>query len=421
MVKLNLEATPITLGSFLNGYGKTPTNIDFVEVLDTHTVAMHLIEPYYGTLHDMTFMVSMSMLSPNAYTEDLAYNEENLTTSFGTGAYMYADDFDGTTYTFKRNPHYHGDLPDADGFTVTIIEDDSSAVLAMRSGDIYLISGNTNLTFDTLNQFSNEDDYVIAVAEGYTNTTTLVLNPTLFPLDDVNIRNAVALALNREEISDNLFGEYASPSYPIMYEGYPYSSKANPSKSFDISAAQKLLDDCGYIDMDGDGIREKDGQKIVFELSYISTEATGSDFALLLQAQLKKICIEVNIAAYDSNTWYNGVKNTTFAMTWFGTTAGYDPYMTMGNLHSGSADQRAKHAGMGLEGLDELVLEMVLQTDEGELETFYTDILNNIAENDILIPVYSPKDITLYSTEDIKSIDTSETFSDYNIAKITGN
>lgn len=417
-VKLNLEATPITLGEFINGYGKTPTNIASVEVMDELTVKVNLNEAYYGTLHDFTFLVSMSMLSPNAYTEDLKYSEANLTGSYGTGPYMYEGDFDGTTYTFVRNPYYHNEAPDADGFTVTVVPDDASAVLALRSGELSMISGNTNLTSDTLNEFQNNEDYGISIAEGYTHTTSLVLNPTQYPFDDVVVRNAVAQAIDRETITETLFGAYGSPSYRFMYEAYPYSSKADPSKSMNVEAANTLLEENGYVDTDGDGIREKDGKDLSFELSYISTDATGSDFSLLLQSQLQEIGVEATIAPYDSNTWYNGVKGSTFGMTWFNTAGANDPYMTMGNLYSGSADQRAKHAGIGSEGLDELVLEMITKVDDAEIEALYTQILNNVAENDILIPVYTPRDMTLFSTEFISSIDTAGTFSDYDVEKI---
>lgn len=418
-VKLNFEATPVILGDFLTGYGKTPTNIESVNVIDDLTVELNLIEPYYGTLHDLTFLVSMSMLSPNAYNEDLTFADATVNASFGTGAYMYEGAFDGTTYEFVRNSHYHNDAPDADGFTVTIIEDDASAVLALRSGELSMISGNTNLTSDVLNEFTNNSDYSIGIADGYTNTTALVLNPTQTNMtSDKIIRNAMAMAIDRDIIVDTILGEYGETSHRFMYENYPYSSKANASKSLDVDGANILLDEAGYVDGDGDGIREKDGEKISLNLMYISTEATGSDFSLLLQSQFKEIGIEVNISAFDSNTWFTNLKAGEFDITWFGTPAGYDPYMSMGNIHSGSADQRLRYVGMGIEGLDAIVDEMLVETDDARIEELYTEILNIIADQDIVVPVYTPKDMTLYSNDIIGNVDVAGDFSSYNIGKV---
>ena len=120
-VKTSLEAAFSNLGDYIASFGKIGTLTESIEVVDEHTVAIHLTTPYYGVLNDLAMCNPMGIVSPNAFNEDLTTKEELMTQTMGTGPYMYAGDGDGTSYTFVRNPNYWGEQPDVDEFTVKVM------------------------------------------------------------------------------------------------------------------------------------------------------------------------------------------------------------------------------------------------------------------------------------------------------------
>lgn len=89
-VKTSLEAAFSNLGDYIASFGKIGTLTESIEVVDEHTVAIHLTTPYYGVLNDLAMCNPMGIVSPNAFNEDLTTKEELLTQTMGTGPYMYA-------------------------------------------------------------------------------------------------------------------------------------------------------------------------------------------------------------------------------------------------------------------------------------------------------------------------------------------
>ena len=128
------------MGQSIAQYGKIGVLTESIEVIDDYTFALYLTTPYYGVLSDLAMCNPMGIVSPNAFNEDLTTKEELMTQTMGTGPYMYAGDGDGTSYTFVRNPNYWGEEPDVDEFTVKVIADPESAVLALQSGEVDLLA-----------------------------------------------------------------------------------------------------------------------------------------------------------------------------------------------------------------------------------------------------------------------------------------
>lgn len=84
-VKTSLEAAFSNLGAYIASFGKIGTLTESIEVVDEHTVAIHLTTPYYGVLNDLAMCNPMGIVSPNAFNEDLTTKEELLTQTMGTG------------------------------------------------------------------------------------------------------------------------------------------------------------------------------------------------------------------------------------------------------------------------------------------------------------------------------------------------
>lgn len=198
-------------------------------------------------------------MGATAYNEDMTLSDAVIDTSFGTGPYMYAGDYDGTTYAFVRNPYDHGDAPDADGFTVTVITDTNAAELALRSGEIDMLWGSHLVSYDAMSEFENDSKFKTLLDEKVQNVKYLSCNVSKAPFDDAIVRNAVAMAIDKVSLCETIYNGLVAPTNCLFPTSYPYCNTDTEGNGFDLEEAKQLLDGAGYVDADGDGIREKDG------------------------------------------------------------------------------------------------------------------------------------------------------------------
>jgi peptide/nickel transport system substrate-binding protein len=100
-------------------------------------------------------------------------------------------------------------------------------------------------------------------------------NATRAPLDDARVRHALALLVDRRAIAKHVFGGLARPALWPIWPGGPADGAEATVPEFDPATAGKLLDEAGWTDRDGDGIRDKDGKQL--RLVLIGTEHAPLD------------------------------------------------------------------------------------------------------------------------------------------------
>src|SRR6185503_11238463 len=106
------------------------------------------------------------------------------------------------------------------------------------------------------------------------------------PLDDVRLRHALALLIDRKEISERYFDRLARPALWPIWPGGPVHGVEPTVPPFDPKAAGALLDAAGWIDSDKDGIRDREGQQL--RLVMIGSERTLPKDAVGPQATLPR-------------------------------------------------------------------------------------------------------------------------------------
>lgn len=159
--------------------------------------------------------------------------------------------------------------------------------------------------------------------------------------DDVNVRKAIAMGYNKFDILATMGGEqggtrlvgavnpYHAAAYNTDIEPYPY----------DPDAAKQLLEEAGWVDEDGDGIREKDGQRLEFTISYSNVLTMFPTTTLIAQDQLKDIGADVKVelvewANYLGEVFWGQQHDATSMSSSGGTGGAPDPNDFMGILNS---------------------------------------------------------------------------------------
>lgn len=414
-VKLYFDNMKSVIGTSSN-YGQLDMLTSEITVDDEYTVSFHLTRPYYNVLNDLSMVMPRGILSASAFNEDGSLNSEYLMNHTpGTGPYMFESVNDtATEYTFVRNPNYWGEEPDVDSFTVKVIPE--SKVAAMRAGEVDFIIGSDTLDAASYQELSSTEGITGVISDFDFVTEFIALNDEVAPLDDINIRKAIQMAIDKESIAQNIYSGLRTEADSVMPADMPYCEVDVTTPSYDMDAAIELMDKSGWTDTDGDGIREKDGKKLSFTITYPST-GVYDKVVLFFQDSMKKLGIEIttnpiDLMAFMQQVFTEGNYEITAYMSyWFP----YDPYTFVANMYpstdytdaSGiySTDpQIAKAlATMSEEEAKELIAGLYKTDDPDTVQNIFTTALNSANESSVVIPLNYRNEYAVFNNEVIES------------------
>ncbi len=206
----------------------------------------------------------------------------------GTGPFV-AQTVSPTEIYLKKNEKYWGGEVKTDSVLVKSITDGDTLTLALQSGEIDAAQG---LPYAAIPIFSENDEYKISSSD--TSRTFFVQVNNKNPiLTDKVLRQAMAMTFDKKGFTEVLLkgnGSAAIGPFPSkISEKYMLGTKYN------ITKANELLDEAGYIDSDGDGYREVNNKKISFNwVSYPSRQELPL-LAQMAQDSFKKIGLELNL------------------------------------------------------------------------------------------------------------------------------
>ena len=402
VVQKNLAMRPDLLGDYKAGFAMISLFKE-AEIIDEHVIAVHLTSPYYGALQDFAKPMPLGMMSPNAFNEDGTLSDKLLTHSMGTGPYMSAGQNAENMYTFVRNPYYGGEKPEVDRFNVRVIPDNDAKALALRNNEIDLIFGASKISYDGFKEFSEDRRYTAKASAEKVMTRFLGFNVSKEPFNDKQVRLAVSHAIDKESISSNLFCGLETKADNLLSRSLPYCDLDLEPYGYKLEKARQLLEAAGWIDGDGDGIREKGGQNLAGEILYKSDMVVNHDLALTIAAFLKEIGMEIKVIGLDMLAWYAEVQGGNYTIAHVRTYGiPFDPYLTISHMSSepliaNILAQGFAHVQDGnsiIEGLTGMV-------DQQEIQEQYDFILNEIHQNVSFVPISYIKELVVFDGDKI--------------------
>lgn len=191
----------------------------------------------------------------------------------------------GESVEYVKNEHYWKGEPKLDGVVVKVVPS-SSAAVALQNGEYDMAVGFGATQYDQIENLENIE--ILAREElaytylGFklgkmdTEAGQVVMDPNA-KMADKNLRKAMGYALNIEEVSDVYYYGLRSRANSFIPPVFASFHNADlPGYTYDPEKAMELLDEAGYVDTDGDGIREdKDGNPLEIRLATMS----GDDIA----------------------------------------------------------------------------------------------------------------------------------------------
>lgn len=257
---------------------------------DDTTVVVTLSKP---TSIFLNTLASVGIVPEHAYGEDYGVNP------IGSGPYKFVEWKPQEQILFTANEDYYGSVPAIKNVTVVFMSEDA-ALAAVQAGEVDVAYstatlGTTEVQGYHVEAISSADNrgFILPVLpnEGKTTQSGAPIGNDV--TCNLEIRQAIAYGINRQQIVDIALNGFGSPAYSEN-DGMPWN---NPKVAIetDVLYAKKLLADAGWADTDGDGIVEKNGLKAEFSCIYPSGDSVRQAVAVAAAEQVKELGIQMNV------------------------------------------------------------------------------------------------------------------------------
>ena len=124
-------------------------------------------------------------------------------------------------------------------------------------------------------------------------------------LSDINVRKAMSMAIDRNLLVEVGYGQAGRPTCNLVPAPEIYASDNTECLTWDIEGAKALLEGAGWVDSNGDGVREKDGVELRV-LYQTSTNAVRQDFQALIKQWWEEIGIATELRNIDASVFFGG-------------------------------------------------------------------------------------------------------------------
>ncbi|WP_426230954.1 ABC transporter substrate-binding protein [Pararhizobium sp. DWP3-4] len=223
--------------------GGTSTTLDGIATPDDQTVVFTLSRPDATFLHVLA--INFASVVPKEAVEAEAgdFGKKPV----GSGTFVLKEWTIGQRLVFERNPDYFvKDMPHIDKFTVEVGQEPLVALLRLQKGEVD-IAGDGVPPAKFLEIKNSPEGAEIIVDGAQLHTGYITLNTKVAPFDNVKVRQALNMAINKERITRILNGRATAANQPLppLMPGY---DKAFTGYAFDVEKAKALLAEAGFPD-----------------------------------------------------------------------------------------------------------------------------------------------------------------------------
>jgi len=208
-----------------------------IDTPDPQTVVIQLNQPHAPLLSELAMFPAWIMQADMATaTDQQGYDDSQAWASKGTSAYYTTSWKKGDPVILHRNPYYWKNTPSIDEVDIEYIPDDNTRILKLQGGEDDVIDFVPFSQIDALNTFPGLHAQLFPIQQ----TTFVQLNVTKPPLSDLNVRQALNYATDKDAIIKSVFFGQAQPMNAPIPLG-TYVDKESPGYPFDLAKAQALM------------------------------------------------------------------------------------------------------------------------------------------------------------------------------------
>jgi peptide/nickel transport system substrate-binding protein len=318
----------------------------------------------------------------------------------GTGPFKLESFTPDSEVVLARNPDYNW-APDFFGtqgaaglekVIFKIIQEPATRLAALESGEVDIIDDTPE---QDVARLKDEKNVTVLQIEQPGHGWSLMMNVEKFPTSELAVRKAIALGSDKQGMIDAVFSGLGTPGCsPLTKVMFGYDPKSCDYLPFSREEAGKVLDEAGW-KLGADGIREKDGQKLVVEHHFRSDSPRTVAMSTFVEADLKEIGIQVTLVGAARAGYFDAVRagkhNSQF---WWDTNTEPDAMIrtlfSSANANGGTNRNRYKS-----EAMDKLIAEGASTADLAKRAEIYAQIQKLAADDAIMVYYNDP--FLLYS------------------------
>ena len=270
------------------------------EIIDDYTLIIKFAEPwgpfnYYITMLDVTGIPSNQSWKEKGMDMNLY--------PVGAGPFKFVEWVPQSYIKYERYDRYNWGsdrfdnrgAPQIEKLELRFIADSSTRVAALESGSVDIIK---TPAFTDVQRLRDNPDFEIDRIPFTGMPFSFVFNTARWPTNDLNVRKAINLAINRERINTAAFLGEREPLYTTITSNTAHFWEgAKDLIYYAPDEAKNILRDAGYVDRSGDSIREKDGRPLEIDLYVFGEREANPNMiaAEAIQSDLRTIGINATI------------------------------------------------------------------------------------------------------------------------------
>lgn len=340
--------------------------INSIEATDPLTVVFTMCKPVPAFQQIIAF--TPFAIQPKEHLE--ATGGSPLDNPIGTGPFVLEDWARGDSITFTTNPDYWGDVATFQTLVFRWATESAQRLLELQSGTVHQV---TNLSAPDIPGVESDPNLQLIQVPN-PNTFYLGMSNIHEPFENLDVRKAIAVGVDRQRIVDNFYPEGSEPASHFTPCGIANGCVGDEWYGFDATAAKQMLTDAGF----PDGFETTIYYRDVFRVYLPEPGAVAQDIADQLSENLG---ITATVQVVESGEFIDQSTQGNYPMYLLGWGADYPHVTNFLDFHFGEANPQfgTTHP----EIFDKLV-EGSQIADPAAAESVYTDANNAIRE---LVPV----------------------------------
>lgn len=291
-----------------------------IEAPDETTVVLTTAEPIGNFESNIVFMYVLPRHIWEEVEDPIEFQNEEM---IGSGPFSLVENVQGEFTRLAVNADYWNEPPNVDEVIFQTISNSDARVTALTNGDVDAISEFPATAVPALQNAENVEVHIADIGAGGDIRDILfnMVSPEDCPVDeggvcsghpalqDVEVRRALAMAMDKQNIIDVALLGLGSQGVGMVPPGLgDYFLGTDADYAFDVDAANAMLDDAGYEDTDGDGIRECLADQdcptgdLTFRFNFPDDIDTAPREAELIAGMWEQVGVALEIGALDADT-----------------------------------------------------------------------------------------------------------------------
>ena len=290
------------------------------KVVDDHTIEIAFREPLAAQLLRFN---DVNVIPAHVYSKGNFRDDYNFT-AVGSGPYRLVKREPGKEIVIERRQDFWGQRPPLQRIVFKVIGDHATAWAALRRGDI----DESRLPSDIWQRESTNPELTSSIdfKRFYTLQYNFIAwNGRHEPLGDKRIRRALAMCIPIEAVIQQLYhGTARAMTGPFTPDDFAYNPTV-PALRYDPPGARALFTAAGWRDTNGDGVLDKGGKPFKLELMIMSGSASTNQFAQMVQNEMKKVGVDLELATLESSVAIQRILSGNYQSAYMGFDLDNDP------------------------------------------------------------------------------------------------